>query len=742
MLEDDATMRGVIEQVLEEEGYAVDACSGSEQAIDLARSHSYELLITDIKMDGLDGLAALSEIQTYQPDLGSLVITGYADAAESERATRLGHNALLRKPFELDVLLDTVSEILLMRGRRLEQRQKVLDELQQARWATEWTACLLERDSSYPFSELSRLIRRLAQKMGLLGQRAEQLCLAGLWREGSRHGPFKKLRAPGAVEETIALVEESWDGSGPRGLTGRAIPVESRILALASQVASGEPLGSESQRRFDPVVLQLMNRMSQQEETEESEPGLLDVVRTLVEAGEYIEARNALQLIVNEEAAPPRGVEATLELARLAVLSEQGEEAVSLACRAAETAAHFGPLLAADTGYRSGVVLTSLDATSQAVSLLKETVNLYGDLGLTAQSERSLLALKWVARTALEESDYAKIQLLLEPQHRAVLMECLDWLVEILLRSRSESAKPYLKELYAQFPQAVASVVSRVDDDSQTFAVEVYGGASPSAAGDPVEEAPPSPQMALQTLGQFQLHCGDSTTPVTNWRTSKVKYLLARLASSPGTVTEVSLLEEFWPGDLERARKNLQATVSYLRQSLRKAGLEGDVVQRVPGGFCLNAEFPFWCDLRELRQAHRQAGSCAETGDRVGALKHYRRLFQTYKGPFLEECYMEWALQVRSEVEDLVLEASLELAREAIKQGRFHEALECSRVASKLDPCLEEAVSFAMSAYLGLGRPAAAVRLFEAHKRALSLEFDAFPSIDLERLNQQAKLSL
>ena len=103
---------------------------------------------------------------------------------------------------------------------------------------------------------------------------------------------------------------------------------------------------------------------------------------------------------------------------------------------------------------------------------------------------------------------------------------------------------------------------------------------------------------------------------------------------------------------------------------------------------------------------------------------------------------MEWALQVRSEVEDLVLEASLELAREAIKQGRFHEALECSRVASKLDPCLEEAVSFAMSAYLGLGRPAAAVRLFEAHKRALSLEFDAFPSIDLERLNQQAKLSL
>ena len=89
MLEDDATMRGVIEQVLEEEGYAVDACSGSEQAIDLARSHSYELLITDIKMDGLDGLAALSEIQTYQPDLGSLVITGYADAAESERATRM-----------------------------------------------------------------------------------------------------------------------------------------------------------------------------------------------------------------------------------------------------------------------------------------------------------------------------------------------------------------------------------------------------------------------------------------------------------------------------------------------------------------------------------------------------------------------------------------------------------------------------------------------------------------------------
>lgn len=752
-MEDDATMRAVVEQVLEEEGYSVDACAGSDQAIELARAHSYELLVTDIKMDGLDGLAALSEIQSYQPDLGSLVITGYADQAESERATRLGHNALLRKPFELDVLLNTVAEILITRGRRLEQRKRALEELEQARWGTEWTAQLLERDSSYSFSELSRLIRRLAQKMGLLGKRAEQLCMAGLWREVSEHADSDSLKAPEAVEEYIALVEERWDGSGPRGLKGRAIPVEARILALASMAASGTPLGSDGQKRFDPAVLQLLARISHEAEPEEkSHGGILDIVRTLVEAGDYTRAQTALQQIVNDEAASPKGVEAGLELARLMVLLGHNEDAVSMACRAAETAAHFGPLLAAETSYRCAVVLSGLGANAQALSLLKESAELYADLGLVVQSERSRLAQKWISGTDLEGEDYAAIQSLLDPHHRTVLLDCLDWLVGALLASGSEPAEPPLRELFSHFPQAVSSAVSRCNEEQQRFAVEAFRGSHSSANADLLaglnqennasEEAAPSAEMTLQTLGQFQLFYADSSTPVSGWRTSKVKYLLARLASSAGTVTEDSLLEEFWPGDLERARKNLQATVSYLRQTLRKAGLVGDLVERVPGGFCLNSEIPFWCDLRELRHFHRQAGTCLESGDRAGALKHYRRLFQIYKGPFLEECYMEWAVQIRSEVEDLVLEASLELAREALAHGRFNEALECSRVAGKLDPCLEEATSLAMSSYIGLGRPSAAVRQFEAHKRALSLEFDSFPSIELERLHQEARLSI
>ena len=102
---------------------------------------------------------------------------------------------------------------------------------------------------------------------------------------------------------------------------------------------------------------------------------------------------------------------------------------------------------------------------------------------------------------------------------------------------------------------------------------------------------------------------------------------------------------------------------------------------------------------------------------------------------------MEWAIQIRREVEDMVIEASLKLAEAALEKTKFEEALECARTALKLDPCLAEAIGFIMHSYIGLQRPSAAVRQFEIYKNALALEFDAFPSIELERLHQQARLS-
>lgn len=768
VLEDDPNMLHVLQQVLQEEGYQVDACSAGDQAVELAREHSYDLVVADIKMDGLDGLGALSEVQAYQPDVGSLVVTGYANEAETERAARLGLNGLLKKPFELDRFLDTVAQILATRRRQVEARRKEDESLEQARWATEWTAQLLQARTEYPFHSLSRLTRQLSKKMGLEGRRTEQVCLAALWQAGGNNSCPIPSDAPSMMSEYLAAIEERWDGTGPNGLAGRSIPLESRILSLALVAAPGAVPESEWVKRFDPVALQALDQVSRSEQLEDSDEesakdkGLLNLARTLLEVGDYPNAQKALQEMVNQEAASPQGVEATLELSRLKGFLGQKSEAVQLAGRAPETASHFGPLLAADTGYRSAVILKQHGADAQASGLLKESAGIYADLGLDTQSILCGLAQHWVSGSALTDEDCSKIELLLAPQNRTLLLDCLEWLVPCLLRSQLTRAEQSLAKIVIQFPQAVATALAQASPEERQFALKILKSLeSPVAAGviaslssdaepeireqasslESSDGGQSQAELTLRTLGRFELIHGNSVLPESAWRTSKVKYLFARLAASEGTVSEDSLIEDFWPGDVRRAKKNLQATTSYLRQTLRKAGVTGDPVQKVQGGLSLNPALSFWHDLKEVREASSQAKECLP--DEVDkALSHFRRLFQTYDGPFLEECYMEWAIQVRREIEDIVIEASLKLAEKALERSRYDEALECARTALKLDPCLAEAIGFVMNAYLGLQRPSAAVRQFENYKSALALEFDAMPSIELERLHQMARLSL
>lgn len=768
VLEDDPNMLQILEEVLEEEGYSVDACSQGDEAVSLARENVYDLVVADIKMDGLDGLGAMSEVQSYQPDVGSLVITGYADQIETERAARLHLNGLLKKPFELDQFLDSVSQILATRAHQLTERRKIEGGLQRARWATDWTAQLLQSIQEYPFSQLSRLTRKLSEGMGLEGPRAEQLCLAALQKAAEAKECPIPSNLPSEMGRFLEAADERWDGKGPLGLAGRSIPVEARILALALVAVENGESESDWAKRFDPVALQTLENLHLQpdQNTEDAEPetgdkGLLHVARTLLEVGDYTNAQRALQDLVNEDAASPSGVEATLELARVKGFLGQKKEAIRLASRAPELGSHFGPVLAAQTGYRSAILLCKFGSKPGAAGLLTESAAIYQDLGIGVRADLCELALNWVENNRFTEKDCARIELLLFPENRTVLLDCLEWLVPSLLRSPSAKVEQSLSKLVIQFPQAVASALTRASLEERQFALKVLQDLdSPVAAGViagliseneselieqvsklPANPVEPTAEITLRTLGKFDFYSGDAALSESAWRTSKVKYLLARLAASEGTVSEDALLEDFWPGDLRRAKKNLQATTSYLRQSLRKAGVKGDFVQKVPGGLLLNPAFPFWHDLRELKTAAAQAKHCSKQNDRIGCLKNYRQLFEVFNGPFLEECYMEWAIQIRREVEDTVIEASLQLAEAALEKTKFDEALECARTALKLDPCLAEAIGYIMHAYIGLQRPSAAVRQFESYKRALALEFDAFPSIELERLHQQARLS-
>lgn len=112
VLEDNTAMLKAMSDALEDQGYEVLAVGSSAAAVDLARRQAFDLVVTDIRMEGLDGLEALEQVKKFQPQVSSMVVTGYSSEAESLRAIRLGAGDYLQKPFALGDFTQRVERLL------------------------------------------------------------------------------------------------------------------------------------------------------------------------------------------------------------------------------------------------------------------------------------------------------------------------------------------------------------------------------------------------------------------------------------------------------------------------------------------------------------------------------------------------------------------------------------------------------------------------------------------------------
>ena len=116
--EDDDSVRDFLERALREAGYIVRSAADGLQALELLGRGRYDLLITDIVMPGLDGIALALKIAQDYPDTRVLMITGYA--AERQRAHNLDSliHQVLAKPFSLEEILSAVTDALAKPARR------------------------------------------------------------------------------------------------------------------------------------------------------------------------------------------------------------------------------------------------------------------------------------------------------------------------------------------------------------------------------------------------------------------------------------------------------------------------------------------------------------------------------------------------------------------------------------------------------------------------------------------------
>ena len=118
-------------------------------------------------------------MQSQQPQVNSIVITGYSTEADSIRAVRLGVGDYLKKPFPLQVFLESVERVLAKK--RAERRSS--DQQQNWRRCLSWALNLLAsqvQPESLVSAQFAR-VEELARACGLPDSRAQEVALAFLW---------------------------------------------------------------------------------------------------------------------------------------------------------------------------------------------------------------------------------------------------------------------------------------------------------------------------------------------------------------------------------------------------------------------------------------------------------------------------------------------------------------------------------------------------------------------------------
>jgi two-component system cell cycle response regulator CpdR len=113
LAEDDDQMRFFLSRGLQRAGHAVDAVGDGEAALDLARTHEFDLLLADVVMPGLDGIALARKVCEQQPGIRVMFITGFAAVVMREDSGLSGRPRVLAKPFHLRHLIEEIEALLL-----------------------------------------------------------------------------------------------------------------------------------------------------------------------------------------------------------------------------------------------------------------------------------------------------------------------------------------------------------------------------------------------------------------------------------------------------------------------------------------------------------------------------------------------------------------------------------------------------------------------------------------------------
>jgi DNA-binding NtrC family response regulator len=153
VVDDEEQMRELLAKVLERKGYQVSVCGDGTEALALLEREPADLVITDVRMPGLNGMEALRAIKELNPEIVVLIMTAFGSIDQAVQAVKEGAYDYINKPFKIDEILLTIEKAL--EERRLRHEVSTLRQ---------------ELRTRYHFENLIGKSRAMQEVFGLIEQ--------------------------------------------------------------------------------------------------------------------------------------------------------------------------------------------------------------------------------------------------------------------------------------------------------------------------------------------------------------------------------------------------------------------------------------------------------------------------------------------------------------------------------------------------------------------------------------------
>lgn len=112
VVDDDPVVGQSFKRVLSGKGYAVITAANGEEALAKLKSEQYDLVYTDLRMPGMDGLEVAERVKAKQPWTPVVIVTGYGSRTSEERAYAAGVSDFLNKPLSPEMIEDSAARAL------------------------------------------------------------------------------------------------------------------------------------------------------------------------------------------------------------------------------------------------------------------------------------------------------------------------------------------------------------------------------------------------------------------------------------------------------------------------------------------------------------------------------------------------------------------------------------------------------------------------------------------------------